>query len=146
MFIRPRGVTVHAANRPAGAPLLRGLLARASGAAQDTSGAVRPDEPARGPLPPRFAQPVQPAQPPERDPLDEPPEPEFGFEPTDEPEEMDEPEPIDALHWDTDIPHEPGRTPPAGLAAELRQLADLAREGLLTPQEFTTAKARLLNG
>ncbi|MFE1415535.1 hypothetical protein ACIGFK_21180 [Streptomyces sp. NPDC085524] len=30
--------------------------------------------------------------------------------------------------------------------AELTQLAALAREGLLTPQEFTTAKGRLLRG
>ncbi|MDX2396479.1 hypothetical protein NJL88_41720, partial [Streptomyces sp. DK15] len=33
-----------------------------------------------------------------------------------------------------------------GLAAELTQLAALAREGLLTPQEFTTAKSKLLRG
>ncbi|MFF3016920.1 hypothetical protein [Streptomyces sp. NPDC057939] len=40
------------------------------------------------------------------------------------------------------------RTPTAqpGLAAELTQLAALAREGLLTPQEFTTAKSKLLRG
>ncbi|MFD6226069.1 SHOCT domain-containing protein [Streptomyces sp. NPDC060232] len=127
MFIRPRGVTVHAANRPAGSPLLRGLLARASGTAQDTAGAVRPDEPPHGPLP---ARPVRPPEP----------------QPVYEPEPVEEPEPIDALYWDADTHREPGPTPPAGLAAELRQLADLAREGLLTPQEFTTAKARLLNG
>ncbi|MGW8783334.1 hypothetical protein ACWGNM_35470 [Streptomyces sp. NPDC055796] len=35
--------------------------------------------------------------------------------------------------------------PPAGLAAELAQLANLAREGLLTPQEFKEAKTRLLH-
>ncbi|WP_404956534.1 SHOCT domain-containing protein [Streptomyces sp. 147326] len=38
----------------------------------------------------------------------------------------------------------PTATAPSPLVAELRQLADLAREGLLTPQEFTAAKARLL--
>ncbi|MFE9465030.1 hypothetical protein ACFYNW_15390 [Streptomyces virginiae] len=129
MFIRPMGVTVHAANRPAGAPLLRGLLARASGTAQDTAGAVRPDEPPHRVLPARSVRAAEP------EPSDAP-----------EPDPMDEPEPIDALYWDTDTRPEPGPTPPAGLAAELRQLADLAREGLLTPQEFTTAKARLLNG
>ncbi|MFJ3907738.1 SHOCT domain-containing protein [Streptomyces vinaceus] len=32
-----------------------------------------------------------------------------------------------------------------GLAAELAQLANLAREGLLTPQEFKEAKTRLLH-
>ncbi|KOV46124.1 SHOCT domain-containing protein [Streptomyces sp. H021] len=128
MFIRPMGVTVHAANRPAGSPLLRGLLARASGTAQDTAGAVRPDEPPHG-FPPARA--VRAAEP---EPMEEP-----------EPEPMEEPEPIDTLYWDTDTHPEPAPTPPAGLVTELRQLADLAREGLLTPQEFTTAKARLLN-
>lgn len=39
----------------------------------------------------------------------------------------------------------PDAEPPRqGLAAELAQLANLAREGLLTPQEFKEAKARLL--
>ncbi|WP_030966294.1 SHOCT domain-containing protein [Streptomyces sp. NRRL S-378] len=146
MFIRPMGVTVHAANRPAGSPLLRGLLARASGAVTETSGAVRPDEPRRHDLPPRAAGSVRSEEPDFR----EEPEPElmdaFGPEPMDEPqpEPDDEPEPVDALYWDTRP--EPGPAAPTGLAAELRQLADLAREGLLTPQEFTTAKARLLNG
>ncbi|GGQ13907.1 MULTISPECIES: SHOCT domain-containing protein [Streptomyces] len=128
MFIRPMGVTVRAANRPAGSPLLRGLLARASGTAPDTAGAVRPDEPPHGALPARTLRTAEP------EPMEEP-----------EPDLMDEPEPIDALYWDTDTHPEPGPTPPTGLVAELRQLADLAREGLLTPQEFTTAKARLLN-
>ncbi|MGW6571120.1 hypothetical protein ACWGAN_02965 [Streptomyces sp. NPDC054945] len=40
----------------------------------------------------------------------------------------------------------PDHPAPAGLVAELTQLAGLAREGLLTPQEFTTAKGRLLRG
>ncbi|RSS78109.1 SHOCT domain-containing protein, partial [Streptomyces sp. WAC05292] len=47
----------------------------------------------------------------------------------------------------------PPRTPPASagpaggsdLAASLAQLAALAREGLLTPEEFSAAKARLLS-
>ncbi|MER6775369.1 MULTISPECIES: hypothetical protein [unclassified Streptomyces] len=34
---------------------------------------------------------------------------------------------------------------PTGLATELAQLATLAREGLLTPQEFKEAKTRLLH-
>ncbi|MEW2586474.1 SHOCT domain-containing protein [Streptomyces virginiae] len=136
MFIRPIGVTVRAANRPAGSPLLRGLLARASGTAPDTAGAVRPDGPPHGALPARSLRTAEP------EPMDEP-EPEPMDEP--EPDLMDEPEPVDALYWDTDTHPEPAPTPPTGLVAELRQLADLAREGLLTPQEFTTAKARLLN-
>lgn len=32
------------------------------------------------------------------------------------------------------------------LVAELTQLSDLARQGLLTPEEFTLAKGRLLRG
>ncbi|MFI8259279.1 MULTISPECIES: SHOCT domain-containing protein [unclassified Streptomyces] len=39
--------------------------------------------------------------------------------------------------------HPGGR--PTGLATELAQLANLAREGLLTPQEFKEAKTRLLH-
>ncbi|MEV6576538.1 SHOCT domain-containing protein [Streptomyces sp. NPDC051582] len=39
----------------------------------------------------------------------------------------------------------PAGTPHQGLAAELAQLANLAREGLLTPQEFKEAKTRLLH-
>ncbi|MFJ2591722.1 SHOCT domain-containing protein [Streptomyces erythrochromogenes] len=141
MFIRPMGVTVRAANRPAGSPLLRGLLARASGTAQETAGAVRPEEPPHRGLLTRGVRAAEPelAEEPEPDPLDEPePDPDPDYEP--EPE----PEPMEAVYWDTHP--EPGPAAPAGLAAELRQLADLAREGLLTPQEFTTAKARLLNG
>ncbi|MFJ3199552.1 SHOCT domain-containing protein [Streptomyces sp. NPDC086989] len=38
----------------------------------------------------------------------------------------------------------PGGTT-GGLAAELAQLAELAREGVLTPQEFKEAKTRLLH-
>ncbi|WP_052757699.1 SHOCT domain-containing protein [Streptomyces yangpuensis] len=144
MFIRPRGVTVHAANRPAGSPLLRGLLARAAGAA-------RPDEPrhherprwAAEPEPePDFTEEPEPMNDLGPEPTDEP-EPEPEPEPTDEPDPDGEPEPLGALYWGTRP--EPGPAAPAGLAAELRQLADLAREGLLTPQEFTAAKARLLN-
>ncbi|MER7462151.1 SHOCT domain-containing protein [Streptomyces sp. NPDC097981] len=48
----------------------------------------------------------------------------------------------------TVVPEEPATgpgAPPGGLAAELAELAKLAREGLLTPEEFTEAKARLLH-
>ncbi|MFD6974256.1 SHOCT domain-containing protein [Streptomyces sp. NPDC059979] len=132
MFIRPVGATVHAANRPAGQPLLRGLLARAAGAVEAT-GAVGPDEPPRRGL---MARAVQAAGGPAEAPDWAWPE----GEPTEEPEPLypEEPEP------DDEAPAA-GPTPPTGhLVAELTQLADLAREGLLTPQEFTTAKARLL--
>ncbi|MFE2130722.1 hypothetical protein [Streptomyces amritsarensis] len=144
MFIRPMGVTVRAANRPAGSPLLRGLLARASGVAPEAAGAVRPEEPPRGGLLARAVRAAESDLMEEQGPdlLEEPePEAEPDYEP--EPDHEPEPEPIDALYWDTGP--ERGPTVPAGLAAELRQLADLAREGMLTPQEFTTAKARLLN-
>ncbi|MEV6679553.1 SHOCT domain-containing protein [Streptomyces erythrochromogenes] len=147
MFIRPMGVTVRAANRPAGSPLLRGLLARASGAAQESAGAVRPEEPPHRGLLARGVRAAEPelVEEPEPGLLDEhEDEPEPEPEPDYEPEPETEPEPMDAAYWDTHP--EPGPAAPAGLAAELRQLADLAREGLLTPQEFTTAKARLLNG
>ncbi|WP_326588029.1 SHOCT domain-containing protein [Streptomyces sp. NBC_01294] len=133
MFIRPVGATVHAANRPAGQPLLRGLLARAAGAVEATTGAVGPDEPPRRGL---LARAVQAAGGPAEAPDWAWPE----GEPTEEPEPLylEEPEPEDEAPT-------VGPTPPAGhLVAELTQLADLAREGLLTPQEFTTAKARLL--
>ncbi|MFJ3515718.1 MULTISPECIES: SHOCT domain-containing protein [unclassified Streptomyces] len=139
MFIRPMGVTVSAANRPAGHPLLRGLLARAAGAAEAsqasqawerTAGAVTPAEPLPGAQP----EPWEPAGP------DAGPEP--GADPG----------------ADRGATIRPDTTPPAGpaapagpgasagLVAELTQLAVLAREGLLTPQEFTAAKARLLRG
>ncbi|MER6446559.1 hypothetical protein DEJ51_22665 [Streptomyces venezuelae] len=129
MFIRPIGVTVHAANRPPGHPLLRGLLARASGATEATTGAVGPGPVAPGPVGPADpATTTGPAGAP-----DGPPgrtEPPAGAQA--------EPEPTAATT--------PDRPAPAGLVAELTQLAVLAREGLLTPQEFTTAKARLLRG
>ncbi|WP_030768743.1 SHOCT domain-containing protein [Streptomyces sp. NRRL F-2664] len=146
MFIRPRGVTVRPADRPAGSPLLRGLLARASGTAQDTTGAVRPELPRhRGPRTRAPEREPEPTEEPEPYPADEP-DPMDDPSLMDEPDLMDEPEPIDARYWDTEPHPEPGPAPPTGLAAELRQLADLAREGMLTPQEFTAAKARLLNG
>ncbi|MFD9334216.1 SHOCT domain-containing protein [Streptomyces sp. NPDC060028] len=129
MFIRPVRVTVRSADRPAGSPLLRGLLARAAGAAEGT---VRADAPRHGVrwIP---AGAVEPAEP-------EPGEP-GPVEPAEsaEPAEPAEPEPVEPPEAG------PAEPPRGGLAAELRQLADLAREGLLTPEEFTTAKARLLH-
>ncbi|MEJ8642492.1 SHOCT domain-containing protein [Streptomyces sp. MS1.HAVA.3] len=142
MFIRPVGVTVRAANRPAGQPLLRGLLARAAGAVEATTGAVGPDEPPRRGLPARAVQAAGgPAE-----------APDWAWpegEPTEEPEPLDpeEQEPEDEERASTrpeDIPTAGPTPPPGHLVAELTQLAELAREGLLTPQEFTTAKARLL--
>ncbi|MEV0409821.1 SHOCT domain-containing protein [Streptomyces sp. NPDC050448] len=110
MFIRPIGVTVQAANRPAGRPLLRGLLSRAAGATAPAGEATAETAEA--------AEAAEPVSPGER--AAEPGAPPGG------------------------PAAEPG-APPVGLAAELAQLAELAREGLLTPQEFTEAKARLLH-
>ncbi|MCX4805731.1 SHOCT domain-containing protein [Streptomyces sp. NPDC058682] len=142
MFIRPMGVTVRPANRPPGHPLLRGLLARASGAAEPTAGSVGaagpaaagPAEPPPG-APPEFPQPAERGQEPE-------PGWESGWE--SEPGPGWEPGPVAAIAPDHTAAG--GPVPSTGLVAELTQLADLAREGLLTPQEFTTAKARLLRG
>lgn len=133
MFIRPMGVTVRAANRPPGHPLLRGLLARASGAAEPTAGSVGTQGPesATGPAGTPDRAGAQVERPATGAPVEAPPEPPQ----PDEPEPGPEPGPV--------IPPGPA---PAGLVAELTQLAGLAREGLLTPQEFTTAKARLLRG
>ncbi|MFG2880520.1 SHOCT domain-containing protein [Streptomyces sp. NPDC048337] len=132
MFIRPVGVTVHAAQRPPGHPLLRGLLARAAGTAETTTGAVTPDEPPRRGL---LARAVQAAE--------HPPEPEPEREREPEPEPEPEPE-HPATHPEPGHEPEHERPHPAHLVAELTQLADLTREGLLTPEEFTAAKTRLL--
>ncbi|MFD6935225.1 hypothetical protein ACFWAP_03585 [Streptomyces goshikiensis] len=194
MFIRPVGVTVSAAIRPAGRPLLRGLLARAAtgtapghGDAGRSRSADRPvgaypdpyadeppypddaDEPARQGYP---AQPPYPEQagayaeePPyaEPDDADEPdwPEPaEPGAEPAAEPAEPGaEPGGVARAAGPGSEPGAgtgPGggagtraadraAEPYAGLPAELAQLAGLAREGLLTPEEFAAAKALLLH-
>ncbi|MBT2482288.1 SHOCT domain-containing protein [Streptomyces sp. ISL-94] len=152
MFIRPVGVTVHGAQRPAGHPLLQGLLARAAGAAESTAGAVHPGEPPRRGLLARAVQaaesrpePPPPAKP-DRD-RDrelrkaEPAEPEPA-----EPEPAEPPAPLPQDAHPPEHPHTGEAVAPAHLVAELTQLADLAREGLLTPEEFTAAKALLLHG
>ncbi|MFD9575855.1 hypothetical protein ACFWBI_39335 [Streptomyces sp. NPDC059982] len=125
MFIRPVGVTVSAATRPAGHPLLRGLLRRAAGAAEwaTPEGAAEELEAALDAAAPEeepFGRPVAPPADPE-------------------PPAAPEPEPPTPAK-----PPSPPPAPPATLAAELTQLADLTTQGLLTPEEFTLAKARLL--
>ncbi|MFF3426943.1 SHOCT domain-containing protein [Streptomyces sp. NPDC002602] len=130
MFIRPVAASPARADRPPGRPLLRGLLARASGTPDPGRNAARPPDP------------VSPAA-----------------RYTGPDTETDTDTDIDAA-TDTDTgadtetdtgtaasadptPH--GSTGPGeGLVRELAQLAGLAREGLLTPEEFSTAKARLL--
>ncbi|MFE2528253.1 SHOCT domain-containing protein [Streptomyces sp. NPDC059382] len=120
MFIRPVAAAPARADRPPGRPLLRGLLARASGTPDPGRNAARPP----APVPPaaRYADPE-----PETDPdIDADADTGTGTDASAEP-----------------TPH--GSTGPGeGLVRELAQLAGLAREGLLTPEEFSTAKARLL--
>ncbi|MFB7464493.1 hypothetical protein ACFCZ1_13520 [Streptomyces sp. NPDC056224] len=135
---------MRSADRPAGRPLLRGLLARAVGA---TEGTVRADAPRHGVrwTPAGVVEPagaeaawVEPA---EAEPAG------AGPEPVESVGREREPEPPAGASPAAPPGTPPGGTaPPAGLVAELRQLADLAREGLLTPEEFTTAKGRLLRG
>lgn len=124
MFIRPVAAAPARADRPPGRPLLRGLLARASGTPDPGRNAARPPNP----VPPaaRYADRYQ-------DP---------------DPDQYQDPDTEVDAHAGTDAsagpaPH--GSTGPGeGLVRELAQLAALAREGLLTPQEFSAAKARLL--
>ncbi|MEU9233336.1 hypothetical protein [Streptomyces subrutilus] len=131
MFIRPVGVTVRAADRPGGRPLLRGLLARAAGAVEGSAGtAGSVDAPPRGLLG-RAVGAVEDSGRVEWEPEWEP-----------QPEHEEEPWPPDP--GSPEEPPHPGVTPPAGLAADLAALAALARGGLLTPKEFTAAKNRLL--
>ncbi|MFJ8014115.1 hypothetical protein [Streptomyces sp. NPDC096339] len=131
MFIRPVGVTVRSADRPSGHPLLRGLLAQATG-----TGSVDVDGPRQGVRWRTTTGPIEP-EPVEVEEAAEVAEPEaVGPESERERERELEPEPEPGGHTEAG--------PVGSLVAELTQLADLAREGLLTPQEFTTAKGRLL--
>ncbi|MFD7558548.1 hypothetical protein ACFV9E_28880 [Streptomyces sp. NPDC059835] len=127
MFIRPVGVTVRSADRPSGHPLLRGLLAQATG-----TGSVDVDGPRQG-VRWSTAGPIEP----------EPVGVEDGVEGEDGVEEGLE----DGLEVADVEPGSGGHaegSPAGSFVAELTQLASLAREGLLTPQEFATAKGRLL--
>ncbi|WCD88661.1 hypothetical protein KPP03845_105070 [Streptomyces xanthophaeus] len=123
MFIRPVGPTVHPASRPPGHPLLRGLLARAAGAAEapDASGG------AGGADAPHAADAA------------------YTADAADAPGSLT-PEPRPATARPKQPQPHPTPAPQSSLAAELAQLAALAHEGHLTPEEFTTAKARLLGG
>ncbi|WP_030153666.1 SHOCT domain-containing protein [Streptomyces sp. NRRL S-244] len=127
MFIRPVGTRVDPARRPTGRPLLQGLLARAAGrppaaepSGSETAGAEASGSAGPG-AEPTDSQPVAPAGP--------------------------ETAPAKSAAPDGRMTTDGGQTtpPPAGLATELAQLATLAREGLLTPQEFKEAKTRLLH-
>ncbi|MER8094763.1 hypothetical protein [Streptomyces goshikiensis] len=149
MFIRPVGVTVSAAIRPSGRPLLRGLLARATtGTPPGYGGGTASRSAEQPPGAYAYADPYADAH------AEEPPYPEQAGAYADQPPY---PEPDDADEPDWSEPAEPGEPgtepggggraaePYAGLPAELAQLAGLAREGLLTPEEFAAAKALLLH-
>lgn len=132
MFIRPIGSVVNPSQRPSGHPLLRGILARGAyvwDAAQHPAAVAAP-QPHDGTAPaaaPDAAPHTHPG------PAPSPPAaPSARREPT-------------AAH---PAPHAgPGpASPGADLTDRLTQLAALAREGLLTPEEFSAAKARLLAG
>ncbi|MFF4317703.1 hypothetical protein [Streptomyces sp. NPDC001568] len=167
MFIRPAGPTVTAATRPSGHPLLRGLLRRAAGAAEWTQGEELEREREReewertgwgeggegtaaGPggaadaiadlegdaeawgVAGRGAGVRGDAT--------------EGAADAEAPEAAALPEAARTDGANTPGTPEQAPTTQVGLAAELTQLAALAREGLLTPHEFTTAKSKLLRG
>ncbi|MFZ3472852.1 SHOCT domain-containing protein [Streptomyces sp. 4.24] len=142
MFIRPIGSVVNPSQRPSGRPLLRGILARgayvwdagrqqaarsgheadggaadsgASGAAAGSSGAAG-REPWTGAAPAARTAPAA-----SREPADGRAE--------------------ERADGRADRPEAAG----GDLTDRLTRLAALAREGLLTPEEFTAAKARLLS-
>ncbi|MCY0927549.1 SHOCT domain-containing protein [Streptomyces sp. H27-H1] len=143
MFIRPIGSVVNPSMRPTGHPLLRGILARGAyvwdaarhspetphtpHAPHTPDGAdrtaARSTTPGAAPAPPTAA--------------------------SDRPGPSAGPGSAGASGG----PGSPGGSEAPGTAApggdltdRLTQLAALAREGLLTPEEFSAAKARLLSG
>lgn len=139
MFIRPVNVTVTAATRPPGHPLLRGLLRRAAGAAEWSQdvGAGEDGDTGEEALAEAFAEDEAEALAEAAGAVGV----EGRAEAADEADAMARPAP-----WPAG-PRTPA--PPsthATLVSELTQLADLAREGLLTPEEFARAKGRLLEG
>ncbi|WP_330298564.1 SHOCT domain-containing protein [Streptomyces sp. NBC_00503] len=119
MFIRPIGSVVNPAQRPAGNPLLRGILKRGAyvwdtARPQPAASAAAPAASHAAPAATSSA--VSSAV-----------------------------SPVPSAAASASGPRSSG---PAAAGAELTdqltRLAALAREGLLTPEEFSTAKARLL--
>lgn len=127
MFIRPVGAVVHPAEREPGRPLLRGLLAR--GAYVWDGGAVVPSAvgagAGAGPAVPPLAWAAADAE----------AEAEVEAAPAPAPAS---PEPAGAGAGAGPVPGQ------HDLTDQLHRLAELAREGLLTPEEFGLAKSRLL--
>lgn len=142
MFIRPIGSVVNPSQRPSGHPLLRGILARGAyvwdaaqhpaAAAQPQTGTVTAPTPAASPG-------AIPAPAPSPAPY---PHPGAASSPPAAPSARREP----AAARPSPRPGPGPASPGADLTDRLTQLAALAREGLLTPEEFSAAKARLLAG
>ncbi|MFE4259396.1 SHOCT domain-containing protein [Streptomyces sp. NPDC056883] len=135
MFIRPIGSVVNPSQRPSGHPLLRGILARGAyvwDAAQHPAAVAAP-QPQDG---------TAPGTPPDATPDTRP-----GPAPSPPAAPSARREPAAARPAPHAGPASPGPVSPgADLTDRLTQLAALAREGLLTPDEFSAAKARLLAG
>ncbi|WP_392898889.1 SHOCT domain-containing protein [Streptomyces sp. LN699] len=133
MFIRPVAAAPARADRPPGRPLLRGLLARASGTAEPGRNARWPAAPA-APVA-RYAETYADTETDADTAFDADADADIGTG-TGTGTGMD----VSA----EPTPHQATGSGAGGLVQELAQLAALAREGLLTPEEFSTAKARLL--
>ncbi|MEU9415387.1 hypothetical protein [Streptomyces sp. NPDC048272] len=132
------GTTPARADRPPGRPLLRGLLARAAGAPDPGRHAARPTAPAAPDD--RYGDRYEDRHDDRHEGGDVPAEP----APDDRPGSGGRPGgDIDAAPADA-VRAADGPPGAGGLVSDLAQLADLAREGLLTPEEFATAKGRLL--
>ncbi|MFD5146879.1 SHOCT domain-containing protein [Streptomyces sp. NPDC058401] len=139
MFIRPIGSVVNPSVRPSGHPLLRGILARGA-YVWDTAqrpAAVASPQPRDG-TPPAAAAPGPTAAHPGPAATHPGPAP----SPPAAPSDRREPAATRPAPHSGPGPASPG----ADLTDRLTQLAALAREGLLTPEEFSAAKARLLSG
>ncbi|MCX4781039.1 SHOCT domain-containing protein [Streptomyces sp. NBC_01264] len=138
MFIRPIGSVVNPSQRPSGHPLLRGILARGAyvwDTAQHPAAAAAPPPP-DGTAPDATAPAPAPGATPNPPPAPAP-------SPPAAPSARREPAAArPAPHTGQGAPGP--ASPGADLTDRLTRLAGLAREGLLTPEEFTAAKARLL--
>ncbi|WP_327254935.1 SHOCT domain-containing protein [Streptomyces sp. NBC_01244] len=146
MFIRPIGSVVNPSQRPSGHPLLRGILARGAyvwDTAQHPAAAAA--QPGPQPQPPggTATAPDRTGTPGAGQAQAPGPQPGPAPSPPAAPSARREPAASPSA------PHPgPGASGPvspgADLTDRLTQLAALAREGLLTPEEFSAAKARLL--